>query len=252
MRSATVHPTESGLLALAHGECSAARAVTVHLHLAQCDGCRARYDTLVQTDRMVGALLAWLDQPAPSVPLSVVRRPARIGYSRALAAGVATLLAVAGAAIAAVPESPVRAWVEALTTWHAPSPRSPQATVAPPPATPASDGVTVTVDTAATIVVRRAQTGGEIRLSRTDQQTVTVHAFGGEVGYTVAPGRIIVDNRAPATRLEIVLPRRVRAAALVVGGRVLWRMPSPQATKGSVPDSLLVFDLADSNSRSSP
>ena len=58
-----MHPTESNLLALAHGESDVAQAVTMRVHLAQCDGCRSRYDTLAETDRMVGSLLARLDQP---------------------------------------------------------------------------------------------------------------------------------------------------------------------------------------------
>lgn len=245
-----MHPTESDLLALAHGECSVAQAMTMHAHLAQCDGCRSRYDTLVETDRLVGSLLACFDQPVPPVPLSAVRRPPRLGHPRAIAAGIATLLAVAGAAIAAVPEGTFHAWVEAFAAPHAPSPH-PAPAAAPAAPAPTSDGVAVTVDTTATIVLRRAQTAGEIRLSRTDQPTATVRAFGGDLGYTVAPGRIVIDNRAPASRLEITLPRRVRVAALVVGDRVLWRMPSARGAEVPAPDSVLIFDLSDSTSRSS-
>jgi anti-sigma factor RsiW len=245
-----VHPTESALLALAHGECSAARTAALRMHLGRCDDCRERYEALAGTDRLVASLLACLDESPPSVPLSAVRRAASVGHPRAIAAGIAILLAVAGAAIAAVPESPFRAWMKALGASHAASPR-PAPAPGPAAPTPTSGGVTVTVDTAATIVLRRAQTAGEIRLRRTDQPTVTVRAFGGDVGYTVSPGRVVVDNRAPASRVEIALPRGVRAAAVVVGGRVLWRMPSAQAARGSAPDSLLVFDLSDSNFRSS-
>ncbi|MEO6057451.1 MAG: hypothetical protein ABIQ49_11470, partial [Gemmatimonadales bacterium] len=185
-----MHPTESDLLALVHDECSTAHTAAMRAHLVRCEGCRSRYARPAETDRMVGALIACLDQPAAAAPVAPLGRPVRAGYSRAVAAGIAILLTAAGAAIAAVPASPFRSWIRSFTATHAAAPPT-----RPAPA-PVSDGVTIAVDTAVHIILRRPQTTGDIRLTRTELRTATVRAFGGDVSYTVSPGRIVLDNRA--------------------------------------------------------
>ena len=65
---------------------------------------------------------------------------------------------------------------------------------------------------------------GQVRIVRTDLATATVRALGGDVGYRVGPGRINLDNRQPAERYDITIPRSLQQFALLAGGRVLLRI----------------------------
>jgi hypothetical protein len=84
--------------------------------------------------------------------------------------------------------------------------------------------VTVAANTDVIIALREPQRAGEIHVVwHTGAPAVSVRAIGGDVGYTVRTGRVLVENRQPALRYEITLPPTLPAVTLMVGDKVVWR-----------------------------
>jgi hypothetical protein len=78
------------------------------------------------------------------------------------------------------------------------------------------------------IALRHPQNTGEVHLVwESGAPAVSVRAIGGEVGYTVRTGKVLVENRRPAIRYEIVLPLTVPAMTLLMGNQVLWQSTNP-------------------------
>jgi anti-sigma factor RsiW len=236
-----VHPTDSELIALVHHESSAGRPGVLRAHLASCEPCQLRCRTLAQQDGKVASLLTLLDAPVPTVPLTTITRRARHGRrSRPVAAAAAAILVAATAAATVIPGAPFHPFFRSVVGKPT-LPTRPALRPAPAPADTA--GVTVLADTDVTIAFRYLQTAGEIRLSwASDAAVVTVRAAGGQVGYTVRPGRVTVENQPPAARYEITIPRTIPAATLTVGHKVLWQSivaAHPDRSRGPI-----TFDLS--------
>lgn len=236
-----VHPTDSELLALVHHERSVDEPAALRAHLASCESCQLRYRTLAQQDGAIASLLTLLDAPVPTVTLAGITRRARLGRRvRSVAAAAAAILVAATAAATVIPGAPFHSFFRDLV--GKPSLQTPPVP-RPAPAPADTAGVTVPADTDVTIAFLYPQTSGEIHLSRpSDAVAVTVRAVGGQVGYTVRPGRVTVKNQPPAARYEITIPRSIPAARLTLGDKVLW-----QSTRGVQPERSrgpITFDLS--------
>ncbi len=58
---------------------------------------------------------------------------------------------------------------------------------------------------------------------------MTLHAFGGAVGYQVGDAKIVVDNRRPAERYALEIPADLRRLTVMLGGRVIFQSDSQPA-----------------------
>jgi hypothetical protein len=103
--------------------------------------------------------------------------------------------------------------------------------------------VTVAADTELIIALREPQSAGEIHVIwQTGAPAVSVQAIGGNVGYTVRTGRVLVENRVPAMRYEITLPPAIPGVTLMVGDKVVWQS-TKQADAGRSHQPM-TFDLS--------
>lgn len=217
-----MHPTDFDLLAHLHAEAGQPGAGTVRRHLETCRACFERRQELGREESEQRRLLRALDAPVPLITVEAIRRRSRVALTGVrIAASIALLVTLASAA-AAIPGSPVRAWLRRLTAPAARPPAQPPAVVPQPAAS--TDGVQVAATGSLVIMLGTPQRTGQIRIVRTDLVTATVRAVGGDVGYRIGAGRIILDNRLPADRYDITIPRALERFVLLAGGRVLLRI----------------------------
>lgn len=229
------HLTEGALLALLHGEFVEPLAVR---HLEECVRCAEHRDALRRDEQELDALFGSLDWPVtPPTPACIKGRALARGRRTGLVAAIATLMVLASTA-AALALSPVRQWVRDLLAppGVAARPAASPRTVAFPP----SEGVTWEPTGSATFELRYAQHTGTLRLVSTDLTTASARAVGGDVGFRVGGGGVLLDNRRPAEHYELVVPRNLSQVSVWVGGRLLIRMTAGDSTLSAGP---LTFDL---------
>lgn len=117
--SAVEHIPEERLLAYLDDELDGSRRAAVAEHLLRCRRCAGRLDGLRSASDLLSQALEDLDvePPARDADLRIrtdsrgsrgARRAVRVGWIRA----AALVLVVGGASAAAIPGSPVRAWIE--------------------------------------------------------------------------------------------------------------------------------------------
>ena len=235
-----VHPTDSELLALVHHESSVDRPA-IQAHTASCEQCQLRYRTLAQDDGAIASLLTLLDAAVPTIPVAGIARRARLARrSRLVAAAAAAILVAATAAATVIPGTPLHPFFRSV--FGKPTLQN-QPALRPAPAPADSGGVTVAADTAVTIALRDPQPSGEIQFVwRAGAPVVSVRAIGGDVGYTVRTGRVLLENRQPALRYVITLPPTTRVVTLMVGDVAVWQS-SRQADAGGSRQAM-TFDFS--------
>jgi hypothetical protein len=196
-------------------------------HLLGCEACHARYEELTQANALVTQSIALLDVEGAAMATDaapVARRVrARTGTASFVrAAGL--VLALAAAASAAVPGSPVRQWV-ANAIESAPSPSAPLVSRDAPgpaePAAPAPAGLSIGPAAGALAVVLRDVEGSSIRLSPATGSHATVSVTGADPDprFRTAAGRIELRNGAGGV-VNVSLPLSVDGARLEVNGRL--------------------------------
>lgn len=230
------HLSEGTLQALLDGALPPGERPAAEAHLAACGECEAAARELRALNERASALLATGDVPAPVAQAQMslrARRARRAPWGgearRALLRAAVLVLALAGVAAAAVPGSPVRAWIEdavlparkealAPTVGRAPAPPPRQAA-----APGAPTGVSIRPDAG---TVRVVLSGASPRLLVTarmvDGDRAEVLARGrarSGARFRTAPGRIEVVGAGPG-EIEIEIPRAVRAATVEVNGHV--------------------------------
>ncbi|HET7460441.1 MAG TPA: zf-HC2 domain-containing protein [Longimicrobium sp.] len=252
------HLGEGTLQALIDGELSPADRAAAETHLAACPACAAELRELRATHERVATLLGRADVAAPVAQAQMsmrarrlrARRPA-VHWPQALLRAAVLVLGLAGVAAAAVPGSPVRAWIVQNVV---PRPRPAQAprlhpvTQAPParPAAPPEKPAGISIRTEKD-VVRVVLTGVSPRL-----QIVARLVDGDRAGvvargprdyrprFRTSPGRIEVIGTG-ADALEVSLPRGAGRAVVEVNGRVYVTKQGeslillPPATTGNGP-----------------
>ena len=232
-----VHPTESDLQALADDELDAIRQRLVLRHVETCPACADRLRGLARQDRAIADSLRLLDHPAPelSVATVVARARSRPALRRPLmAAGLSALFAAAAAA-AVIPGSPLNLYLgRVVGGWREAPP-----TVSPRPAQPdlpQPRGVAFVPGPEVEVVFRRAQSGGEIRLSLGESSTVRITGTDPAAAYSLDPARVTVDNQSSDGIYEIVVPRTLRHAQVRVDGRVVFERTDETVLTESSPD----------------
>ena len=234
-----MHPTDFDLLALLHGEPVWSGDDEARRHLDTCVVCVGRLESLRREEMEQRTLVKALDVPLPPVTAAMIRgRAIASRRNFRMAASIGALMTLASAA-AALPGSPVRGWIRNLLSQGVVAPALPAAS--PSPARAATDGIEWPAIGAWVIELRHPQATGQIRIVRTDSSIAMARAIGGDVGFQVGSGRVVLDNRRPADRYEISLPRNLIRASVLVGGRLLVRLRAPDSASRA---DTLTFDLS--------
>lgn len=217
------HPPDDVLLRAVHEPAWVSGDLRAHLEV--CPACQARTQHLAADDAFVGRLFVALDHPVPahSAREIIAVQPPRF-RRRALLVAEIMIFAVAAAAAMTIPASPLHRWIvrQALPAINSSVVSAPAA-----PTTQASSaaptGIALPAPASLRIEFRQPQHGGTLELHLIDGGQVTVRSRGGEVGYTVNEGRVLVDNRVPADEYIVEIPASLGRVRIVVGSRVLFR-----------------------------
>lgn len=234
-----MHQTDCDLLGLLHGEPVWPGADEARRHLETCLFCAGRLESLRHEEREQRTILKVLDMPVPAVTAATIRgRAVARRRSFRVAASIGALVTLASAA-AALPGSPVRGWIRNLLTPSVGASRLPAAR--PSAGRPATEGIEFTAVGTLVIELRFPQVTGQIRIVRTGSEVAVARAIGGDVGFQVGSGRVILENRRPAERYEFSLPRNLAQASVLVGGRLLVRLRARDSASRA---DTLTFDLS--------
>jgi hypothetical protein len=230
------HLGEGTLQALLDGELDPGPRAQADAHLAACRECAGQLAEMRGLNARTSALLGLVEAAPPVLAAQAEFARRRRGGTgalaqarRALPRAAVLVLAVAGAAAAAVvPGSPVRQWVERVAV----QPREPEpALPAPPVPAPVVEETAAPAPKAISILpvdghVRIAVTGSSpelrvrARLSDAPQAQVTVTGAAVSARFRMGPGRIEIMGAGPG-ELVVDLPAGADAAFVEVDGRVL-------------------------------
>lgn len=243
MNNILQHVDEGELQSLIDGELDAPAADRVEAHLTECGACRAEVDSLQQASMALSGALRELDRPAVAVPpfrAPAARPAAMAGGWGALPRAAVLVLGLAGAASAAIPGSPVRAWVESLAGERAAETPAavaegpgPERAIAGPEA-----GVSVAPE-AGTVRVVLNDVAADVLVTAvlTDGPRAGVYATGAaaEARFTTGRGRIDAVGAASGT-LRVEIPRDAVSATVIVNGRT-YVVKDGDRLRGGGPDA---------------
>ncbi|HSR41039.1 MAG TPA: anti-sigma factor [Longimicrobiales bacterium] len=222
----TTHPANGELRAYLDGEAGSEDARRIGRHMEECAPCGVRVSELRSAEADVSRALVALD-PAVDIPAARARVRRRLaGAGRGtrrlvgspLARAALLVLALAGGAAAAIPGSPVRAWLGAA--WERIAGDSP----APAPAPDAQEepaGVRVEPAAGAVrIVLLGAGPGTRIRVRVVESPGAAVFAGPG-TRFRSGPGS--VEARLQGDEVRVEIPRDALRATVTVNGSVFFR-----------------------------
>ncbi len=217
----TNHLDEGTLQAFLDDELPTAERGAAAEHMLACEQCRGSHEELKRASAVFSAAVSLLDEEAEP---EGVARAARWGGGRgvgSLAKAAGLILAVAAAASAAVPGSPVRGWVRQVVGGAAPAVAPPTVSAARVEEPPMPAGVAVIPSGGALDVTLEDVEQVTIRLRQTsvDEASVSVVGAAAEPRFETGRGRIGVRGVAGG-ELLIELPESVTYARLVVNGDV--------------------------------
>lgn len=242
------HLEDGTIQAFLDDEVPAGERAEVAEHLLECARCHAVYERLTQNQALFAQSVSVLDvAPPASRPASgSLRSRARTGTSSFVkAAGL--VLAVAAAASAAVPGSPVRAWVATVVTGPdpasdpAPNPTAPDSVA--PVATPA--GVSINPADGRVLVVLTALEGAAIRLEPAVgvlQASLSVVGAERDPSFRTGAGRVELHD-GTGGEVRVRLPVGVDGARLEVDGtlyaesrdgQLVLHVPADTAADGTI------------------
>jgi hypothetical protein len=237
-RKAMTHAHDGLLLAYADGEIDGPAAAELREHLAVCGRCAGELNELQQLSSRAHDALGLLHADAPMLRAQAALatehggsmrgwRRARLGAS-GLARAAMLLLALAGAAAAAIPGSPVRrvlettfARVAGLFTSEAEAPPAPATDVAPVVTLETTSVAIAPADGRVRIVLHAPAGAVDVQVRLVDGSRARLEALtpAPDVRLRSAAGRIeVLGLSAGVVRIEI--PRRVASATVEVGGQV--------------------------------
>ncbi|MEJ2503657.1 MAG: zf-HC2 domain-containing protein [Gemmatimonadota bacterium] len=220
------HLEDGTLQAFLDDELAPAGRAEVAEHMLGCERCRTRHAGLSRANALFTDAMAAIDVAPPvDVPSGAPRRRARRSAgSLVKAAGL--ILALAAAASAAVPGSPVRMLIATVVDREPASAASEAPPVRPetPPveiAPPAPAGVSIATASDPVVVSLDGLTEVVIRLEATDAGTATVAVVGAERDpvFRTGSGRIDVAE-GTGGQVRVSLPAGSPGSRLLVDGRV--------------------------------
>lgn len=230
------HLDEGTLQALLDGELEPGLRARADAHLAACRECAEQLAEVRGLNARTSALLGMVEAAPPMMAAQAAFARRRRGAGvltharRALPRAAVLVLAVAGAAAAAVvPGSPVREWVARVTV-EARAPE-PAPTVAAPVAAPAAPVAVEPAPKAVSILPDAGQVRVSVtasspelrvraRLSDDPQAQVTATGAAVSARFRTGAGRIDIVGAGPG-EVVVELPRGADAAFVEVNGRVV-------------------------------
>ena len=225
------HPDTGRLQAHLDGELSPDEARELSRHLESCPECRKALADLESLARDTVRALAVLGPQATDLDtaLQEVRRRGgrrRIGRSRqGLAAAAAVVLLLGAGAAAAMPGSPIRAWLDARFGTDEAVPEAAESPAEEVEVTGAA-ALGVTVDLAQgqlQVVFRGVPEGMHLEVEPTREARAGVFAPS-ESRFSTAPGRVEVEVRGVGDVLRVRIPERARLAEVRVDDTVVARV----------------------------
>lgn len=215
------HLEDGTLQAFLDDELPAEERARVAEHLLACQQCQTHHEELTRATALFAQSVSVLDvEPPASRPAGgALRGRGRAGTSSFVkAAGL--VLAVAAAASAAVPGSPVREWVGKLgdpaQPAAAPDPTPPSADV---PSAPTPAGVSISPAAGRVVVVLTGLEDAVIRLEAAGGAQAGISVVGAErdPAFRTGAGRVEVRNGVGG-EVRVSLPVRTDGARLEVDG----------------------------------
>lgn len=227
----TTHPTDGELRAYLDGESPPREGERIAAHVDRCAPCAAREAELRAAEAEASRALAPLDPRVDPTPARARVRRSLAGHGEgngrvapdrwpvARAAVVVLALAVAAGAAAAIPGSPLRAWVDAARerlTEPDPAPQVPAGT-APREGREEPAGVRIEASAGSVrIVLAEVGPGTRIRVRLVDGAGAGV--FGGPgTRFRTGPGT--VEARVSGDEVRVEVPRSATRASVTVNGR---------------------------------
>lgn len=224
------HPAEGTLLEWLDGGLPPSRRTAVQDHVAGCGSCALELERLRGLAAVFDGAMGLLDPPAPAATAyAAVQRRRRSAWGahgrRALARAALLVLGVAGIASATLPGSPVRRWIEERFGAGAADPARtlpPSADSArrAPAAEPLAGVEILPQDGRVRVVLNDIGPALRVRVRLADGEYVDVRGTGAaaDAQFRTAPGRVSVTGAAGG-EIHVALPRQVRHATVVAGGR---------------------------------
>lgn len=219
------HLDDGTLQAFLDDELPPAERAGVAEHLLACEHCKASGEELTRANALFSQSVSLLDvaPPATRPAGGTLGRRARAGTSSFVkAAGL--VLAVAAAASAAVPGSPVREWVAQVVGSDRGPADTPEATGPAPEATaptpaPVPAGVSIRPAAGRVLVSLSGLEGTVIRLGPAagDQASISIMGAQRDPVFRTGSGRVEVRNGVGG-ELRVWLPLSVEGARLEVDG----------------------------------
>lgn len=209
------HLPDDELLRYLDGELDAADRGRVERHLEGCPDCRREVASLRRTSERLSEDLERAGLPEALREFEPTRSPPGSGTRRGIVAAAATvLLLVAAAGLAAVPGSPLRAWLSEslaeVSAWLVDDPEPAEAAAAGLAVEPHDGAVVVAVD--------GAERGATVRVRIVNGAYAAVWARGAR--YHTAAGR--VDVREPTGDIRVQLPRSAVRVELRIDGEPVF------------------------------
>jgi hypothetical protein len=249
MRSGPLHLDDEILERLLHGELDPDREPGVRSHLAACPLCEARLkDSRAMESRLFG-LLGKLDHDTTEIDWDAIRRTptSRRNAGARIAASIAFLL-VAGGILYALPESPVRGWIDRLLEGDAlKAPAAGDRFGSERDA--AVSGLTVRPAGPFLVVFETSQASGTIRLKLVRTPELEIRVLGSPVQLESGPDRLTVSNASSRSSYEILVPESASSIRVRVDGEDVFVTRGSEVQVAGPPDSTgsYVLDLAGSD-----
>lgn len=244
-----MHLDDESIERLLHGELDPDREVTARSHLATCPPCEARLKESRAMESRVFGLIGQLDHEAPEIDWEAVLRfpTPRPKTGSRIAASIAFLL-LTGGILYALPESPVRGWIDHLLgrdALESPAPR--EGTGSKKEA--AVSGLTVRPAGAFEVVFEASQASGTVRVKLVRTPDLEIRVLGTPVQLESGPDRLTVSNARSRSSYEILVPESASSIRVRVEGEDVFVMRGEEVQASELPDSagFYVHDLGGSD-----
>jgi hypothetical protein len=244
-----MHLDDESLERLLHGELDPGPEATVRSHLASCPSCEARLEESRALESRLFALLGTLDHEAPEIDWNSALSPpsTRARAGSRIAASIAFLL-LAGGILYALPDSPVRGWIDRLRGMDATEAPTPPGIGSPSEIETPVSGLSLRPAGAFEIDFEYSQAIGAIRLRLVRTPEVEIRVLGSPVRLESGPGRLSVSNANSQSSYEILVPESAASIRVRVDGEEVFLTQRGKVQTAGLPDStgFYVFDLGGS------
>ncbi len=194
------------------------------------------------SDDSLAMLLRAVDHPVPTISIDTIMSRARRRTRWHAWLGAAAVLFAAGAAAAAVSPSTVVRYVRAVLAHQ----RAEIAGIARRPAVSSATarrpaqavrGVSFVPGNRVDIAFRDRQATGVLRVRIADVPSVQLSHDSSVAAYTLTATGVMVDNAGSSASYELVIPRNVARARVVVGARTVLIKEADRVTSTGIRDT---------------